>query len=259
MVEIVLKYKYIVIISFIVITVFIFLLGVMNIRYSKTRFVGVYFYPWYSITQHRHWDNTVIDKPVIGYYDSYNESVIKWQLQLIRNAGIDFIIFSWWRPNSFEDNTTKVIVKYLRNYSLKFAIMIEPYINYTDPTPYNRSFWNKTLSYLKANYIDPYSDVYLYLDGKPLVLAFNPIGMKYNPSSDYPDYTIRVTGNDIDNARYQDWDYWPDYINTSNIELRIRKDNMVSIIPKFNDIHFRKPGIRIDQNYTLGLYRKEWD
>jgi hypothetical protein len=259
MVETILKHKYIVIILFIVITVLVLLFKATSIYYSETRLVGVYFYPWYSITQHRHWDNTVLDKPVIGYYDSYNESVIKRQLSLIKNARIDFIVFSWWGPNSFEDNTTKIIVKHLREYGLKFVIMIEPYMNRIGPTPYDKTFWNNTLSYLRTNYIDPYNDIYMKLDDKPLVLAFNPIGIKYNPSSDFPDYTIRITGNDIDNARYQDWDYWPDYINASNVELRIRKDNMVSIIPRFDDTHFRKPGTCIDQNYTLGLYRKEWD
>jgi len=89
-------------------------------------YIGVYFYPWYSVSEDRHWDNTVRDKPYIGYYDSYKE------------AGIDFIVLSWWGPNSFEDNTTRVIVKYLNGYSLKFAIMIEPYLG-QDPNIYNKT------------------------------------------------------------------------------------------------------------------------
>ncbi|RLG82426.1 MAG: hypothetical protein DRO40_07755 [Thermoprotei archaeon] len=225
---------------------------------ADNKVVGVYFYPWYSVTLNRHWSENVIDKPYIGYYDSDNPETITWQLKLISEAGIDLVVFSWWGPNSFEDNTTKVIVKYLNGYGLKFAIMVEPYLG-QEPSLYNKTFWENVLGYIKNNYIDKYREDYFHLNGKPLVLAFNPIGMNYNPSNDFPDYTIRITGNDIDNAGYQDWDYWPDYIDPNSVELRIRKDGYVSIIPRFDDTHFRAPGTCIDQNYTQGLYEKEWE
>jgi len=230
--------------------------------------IGVYFYPWYSITQGKHWRgvDAVIDKPFWGFYDSYNESIIKMQLVLIKHAGIDFIVFSWWGPNSFEDMSIKAIVRHLAEYGLKFAVMIEPYlgskIKPDEPNnPYNKTFWKNVLSYLSENYILPYKDNYLHLYGKPLVLAFNPIGMKYNPSNDFPEYTIRITGNDIDNAHYQDWDYWPDYIDPNNVNLRIRKDGYVSIMPRFDNTHLteKETKICIDQNYTQLLYQKEWE
>lgn len=219
--------------------------------------VGVYLYPWYS-SDGRHWDNTVLDKPYIGYYDSRDPATIEWQLKLIANAGIDFIIISWWGPNSFEDNAAKVIADYVGRHGLKFVIMVEPYLG-NDGSLYNRSFWENVLDYIDSNYIKPYSNSYLYLHGKPLVMAFNPIGMYYNPSNDFPQYTIRITGNDIDNAKYQDWDYWPDYIDVNNVELRIRKDGMVAVIPRYSDIHFRTPGKSIDIDYSQGLYVKEWE
>jgi len=225
---------------------------------TRSKLVGVYFYPWYFISEGRHWDNTVRDTPVIGYYDSNDPDTIRWQLKLIRDAGIDFIVFSWWGPNSYEDNTAKIIVKYLREYGLKFAIMIEPYLG-NDPSMYDKAFWENTLSYLKTNYIEPYSNIYMHLNGKPLVMAYNPIGMRYNPKPDFPEYTIRITGNDIDNARYQDWDYWPDYIDPYNVNLRVRINGYVSIIPRYDDTHFRTPGKCLDQNYTILLYQKEWE
>lgn len=250
-----LKWKIIVAVIMIVV---LFALGYTYYDNANTVYVGVYFYPWYSVSEDRHWDNTVRDKPYIGYYDSYNETVIKWQLELIKEAGIDFIVLSWWGPNSFEDNTTRVIVKSLNGYGLKFAIMIEPYLG-QDPSMYNKTWWSETLAYIKNNYIDKYREDYFFLNGKPLIMAFNPIGMNYNPSNDFPEYTIRITGNDIDNAGYQDWDYWPDYIDPNNIVLKIRKDDYVSIIPRFDDTHFRTPGICLDQNYTENLYVKEWE
>ena len=43
---------------------------------SLSPIVGTIFYPWYSVSGRRHWDNT-IDRPYIGYYDSYNNTVIE--------------------------------------------------------------------------------------------------------------------------------------------------------------------------------------
>ncbi|MEM4562279.1 MAG: hypothetical protein QW123_05335, partial [Desulfurococcaceae archaeon] len=88
--------------------------------------------------------------------------------------------------------------------------------------------------------------------------AFNHIGLSYRPHEDFPEFTIRIVGNDIDNAKYQDWDYWPDYLLLSDIELRVRGDNMVSIIPRYCDIHFRT-GLCLDPDLTQGFYRKQWE
>ncbi|MEM4534820.1 MAG: hypothetical protein QW764_02120 [Desulfurococcaceae archaeon] len=226
--------------------------------------VGVYFYVWYS-SDGRHWDPSVdpawavVEQPVIRFYDSRDESVIKWQLKLIRDAGIDFIVISWWGPGSFEDEAAKAVVKHLREYGLKFAILVEPYLG-NDPSLYNKEFWFSVLNYLKANYISIYDDVYFKLHGKPLVLAFNPIGLSYRPHEDFPEFTIRITGNDIDNAKYQDWDYWPDYLlHSDSVELRVRRDNVVSIIPRYCDTHFRTPGVCLDPDLTQGFYRKQWE
>ncbi|MEM1832601.1 MAG: hypothetical protein QXJ97_13855, partial [Desulfurococcaceae archaeon] len=120
--------------------------------------VGVYFYVWYS-SDGRHWSDSpvtsVIETPVIGFYDSRDESVIKWQLKLIRDAGIDFIVISWWGPGSFEDEAAKIVIKHLREYGLKFAILVEPYLG-NEPALYNRSFWENTTRYIRVNYIEPY-------------------------------------------------------------------------------------------------------
>ncbi|MEM4847011.1 MAG: hypothetical protein QW794_04555, partial [Thermosphaera sp.] len=91
-------------------------LGFTSVDRSVT--VGVYFYVWYS-SDGRHWDPSVdpvwavVEQPVIRFYDSRDESVIKWQLKLIRDAGIDFIVISWWGPGSFEDEAAKAVVKHL--------------------------------------------------------------------------------------------------------------------------------------------------
>ncbi|MEM0001376.1 MAG: hypothetical protein QW211_00580 [Desulfurococcaceae archaeon] len=232
---------------------------------QNEKIIGVYFYPWYS-PDGRHWDPSVdpswavVEQPLIGFYDSRDEQVIRWQLKLIRDAGIDFIAISWWGPGSFEDEAAKIIVRYLREYNLKFAVLIEPYLGSNNSSLYDKGFWESSLRYIMENFIEPYGNAYMYLHGKPLVLAFNPLGLMYRPREDFPEFTIRIVGNDIDNAGYQDWDYWPDYLYRSErVELRIRRDSVVSVVPRFCDTHFRAQGMCIDPDLTHGFYRKQWD
>ena len=226
--------------------------------------VCVYFYVWYS-SDGRHWGApgdpqwSVLDVPVLGYYDSRDVEVIRWQLGLIREAGIDCLFISWWGPGSFEDMAAQRVFGALREYGLRAAILIEPYRG-GDPNLYDRAWWDRVLAYIKENYVDRYPGVYLYLDGKPLILAFNPIGMKYNPSQDYPGYAIRIVGNDIDNAGYQDWDLWPDYDASLTGELRVRRDGYVALAPRFDDEHFRPGGVpAYDPDLSRRWYEKQWE
>ena len=216
----------------------------------------VYYYPWYGGPDHP-WVN-VTDTPVLGYYSSGRLSVISRHLSWLRSLGVDCLIISWWGPGHYTDQVARLIYERLDNYGLKAAIMIEPYLG-QDPSLYNASWWNETLAYLRENYISKYPDAYLRLDGKPLVLAFNPIGMKYNPSQDFPEYTVRIVGNDVDNARYQDWDLWPDYDKELAGELRIRRDGYVALAPRFDDEHFRPGGVPpYDPDLTQGWYQWQW-
>lgn len=60
--------------------------------------VVVYYYVWYDEEQSRHWNDSsvtrVIDVPIWGFYSSMNETVIRRQLELIRDAGIDGLLIS---------------------------------------------------------------------------------------------------------------------------------------------------------------------
>ncbi|BAA79703.1 hypothetical protein APE_0727 [Aeropyrum pernix ovoid virus 1] len=196
--------------------------------------------------------------PVIGLYDSRDVRVIDWQLQRMREAGIDCLFISWWGPGGFEDEAARRVFWRAQLYGLKAAIFVEPYLG-NDPSRYDRAFWEQTLAYIKQNFIDRYPGAYLRLDGKPLVLAFNPIGLAYDPRPDFPGYAIRIVGNDIDSAGYQDWDYWPDYDNALSGELRVRRDGYVVLTPRYRDDHFRSPGLSIDYDLSQGWYERQWE
>ena len=218
-----------------------------------------YFYVWYGSPDHP-WTN-IIDMPLLGYYNSNNTQVMTQQLEWIREAGIDCLIISWWGPGHYTDIVAQKVFQLLSQYGLQGSIMIEPWLGDEDPasntTIYNATWWNNTLHYIQTHYIEEYGHSYLHLDGHPLILAFNPIGMKYRPNTTM--YTIRIVGNDIDNARYQDWDYWPDYDKNLTGKLRIRTDGYVAITPRYDDEHFRPGNVpSYDPNLTKNWYQKQW-
>ena len=230
---------------------------------SSDPLVCTYFYVWYS-SEGRHWGQpgdpywSIIDTPVKGLYESRSIEIQRWQLQHIKQAGINCIFVSWWGPSSFEDEAARKVFWLADEYSLKAAILVEPYLG-EDPSIYDASWWSQTLSYIKENFIDKYPESYLYLDAKPLVLGFNPIGLNYDPRPDFTQYSIRIVGNDIDNAGYQDWDLWPDYDSSLTGELRLRRDGYVALAPRFDDEHFRPGGVPpYDPNLTEGWYEKQW-
>ena len=166
---------------------------------SSPPIVCYYYYPWYGAPDHP-WVN-ITDTPVLGFYFSGYLSVISRHLSWIKQSGADCLIISWWGPGHFTDQVSRIIFQKLGSYGLKAVILVEPYLG-GDPDYYNESFWNSTLNYIDENYIQQYKDEYLYLDGKPLIVAFNPIGMNYDPRPVFKNYTIRIIGNDIDNAKY---------------------------------------------------------
>ncbi len=219
--------------------------------------VCVYYYPWYGAPDHP-WIN-VTDTPVLGFYNSSHLAVIARHLGWLRDLGVDCLFISWWGPGHYTDRVAQKIFELLPEYGLRAAILVEPYQG-GDPSLYNASWWNQTLAYLEENYIKEYPEAYQRLEGKPLVLAFNPIGMKYNPSQDFPGYAIRIVGNDIDNARYQDWDLWPDYDAGLTGELRVRRDGYVALAPRFDDEHFRPGEVpQYDPDLSRGWYKRQWE
>ena len=217
--------------------------------------VCVYFYVWYG--SGGHWQGTV-DRPVIGFYDSGDPGVVEWQLRLIREAGFDCLIISWWGPGDATDRNAMLVFSRLERYGLKAVIMVEPYLG-GDPGLYDGEWWVETVSYIGENYIERYPEAYLRLDGRPLILAFNPIGMAFDPRGVLPNYTIRIVGNDIDNAGYQDWDYWPDYDRGLSGQLRVRRDGYVALAPRYDDEHIRPGGVPpYDPGLEAGWYGRQW-
>ena len=242
--------------------------------------VAVFFYMWYEDgLGGSHWNNTiyglVVDKPVIGYYSSVNESVIRWQLNLIRKAGVNVLFLSWWGPNSYTNRVAKEVFKLLPEYGLKASIMVEPFLGgrVLDAVRYNRVFWSSVLNYIYSNFIERYPESYFKLYGKPLILTFAPVGIVYLPENN--SFTFRVVALGVDLLRKlgfrADWDLWPNYLAPwvkprSSIQLRIRVDGYVAITPRFDNTIACRAGagigcslLLLDPTYSLRAYILEWE
>jgi len=265
---------------FAVITLMLLLIPSMRDFTRGNIIIAVYYYVWYDEgLGNRHWNDTleygfVKDKPVIGFYSSSSEDVIRWQLSLIRDAGIDVLFISWWGPGSYEDKATKKIFSLLGGYGLKAAILVEPFKS-SNPFTYNASFWREILNYIYENYVTPYSNVYFKLNSKPLILSFAPVGLVYLPNDNR--FTFRVVATKVDlikalcPSRPILWDLWPDYLapwtkDRDSVILRVRSNGYVAITPRFDDTHFcivgscRNCSSRLlDPDYSLQAYVKQWE
>jgi len=247
------KYMKLQVLSLVLVLLMSFILNIDQLNSSPV--IAVYFYVWYGNPENSHWNNSiyniVVDKPLIGYYSSIDESTIRWQLNLIKQASIDVLFISWWGPGSYEDKAAKKVFLLLKEYGLKAAIMIEPYLG-NNASLYTKEWWNKVLNYIYVNYVLMHKDVYFYWMEKPLILAFNPIGEVYKPIDSR--FTIRIVGND---NPYIDWDYW-------SYSPRIRYDGYVAILPRYDDYYLylagaRESYTRLDPDYSQRVYENCWN
>jgi hypothetical protein len=86
-----------------------------NPRFPTSKPVLAYYYGWYTKNS---WlggiegpsSLAVADVPSIGLYNSQNISVVDIQINEALSAGINGFIASWWGPNSFTDNTDKILI-----------------------------------------------------------------------------------------------------------------------------------------------------
>jgi hypothetical protein len=137
--------------------------------------------------------------PLTGPYDSGDETVLEYQVMLMKLSGIDGVIVDWYGIEDFWDygmnsDATVKLFKYVKKAGLKFAI------TYEDSTIKNMienkhlsesdaiSHGQKVLQYLQTNWFQ--DDAYLKSNGHPVLFSFgNP---PYFHSS--PDWEKLFTG-----------------------------------------------------------------
>jgi hypothetical protein len=225
--------------------------------------VGLYYYVWYNEGDgSRHWNdepcNTAVDKPILGYYNSRNVTIIKQHLGWFNQLNISFLIISWWGPNSYEDNTTDIIFSTVQqnNYPIEIAIMVEAY---------NRSgvyHFKAIYDYINNTYVAPYESIYMKLNDLPLVCFFNDnINMTRTEANrtairSVTGFSARIIGH----SNYVDWWAWPLAGHDEAPEPKLSKDGYIGILPRYDDTHLpNRTNTIYDVNYTEGLYDMQWN
>jgi hypothetical protein len=155
-----------------------------------------FYYPWYGTPEvsgyWRHWppDGTskITDHPLLGFYDSNNETVIEQHIEWAKEAGIDCFIVSWWGIGSFEDNATSHVKNVCEQNGFKFTIYYE-----------NTSSVNQTVNdivYLLNNYAN--SNAWFRVDNRSVFYVYVRARNNLNPQAWNWHACTDSIGNDTD-------------------------------------------------------------
>ena len=143
---------------------------------SSTHKVLAFYYGWYGNPigpsgEWYHWsgvNQTVIisatDYPLFGAYDSQDLSVIRAQILMAREAGIDGFISSWWGPETFEDHSLSVLLPVAQQ--LNFTVCIY----YETLRPLTASQMVNELTYAVKNYGS--NPAYMKVNGRPVIFIY---------------------------------------------------------------------------------------
>ena len=235
--------------------------------------VGVYLFVWYGNADGTgglgspRWNDTsaatIIDKPIIGFYSSCNVTAVRWQIQKMTEAGIDFVVISWWGPNDYTDLGAKTFLEAdaAEGWPLEFCLLVEPY---DEPMDYNTVY-----NYIETEFLNPFSDHYFNRNEKPLLLFFNPA----DPTNTNI-FEVHVVGDCHLTEPQEDWQVWVgqgvDVFNKSGVDEglyppwvgseteRISSDGMCPVIVRYDDYYVYKAGgrtgyMRLDPDYSEGV------
>jgi len=147
-----------------------------------------FYYPWYGNWGHWPPDGNITGHPLLGFYDSNNESLIKEHINMAKEAGIDGFIVSWWGINSFEDNATLHIKNVCEKNNFTFTIYYE-----------NTSSVNQTVNdivYLLNNYAN--SNAWFRVNNRPVFYVYVRARNNLNPQAWNWHACTDSIGNDTD-------------------------------------------------------------
>lgn len=135
------------------------------------------------------------DYPLLGAYDSNNESVIEQHVEWAKEAGIDCFIVSWWGQGSFEDKALFNISKVCEKESFNFTVYIENTSSYYQKPPsINQTV--EDLTYLLNKYND--SSSWYRIDGRPVIFVYSQARDNLSPQAWNWHACTDSIGNDTD-------------------------------------------------------------
>jgi hypothetical protein len=107
---------------------------------AVTAQVAIFYYAWWGAPKldgaWLHWGQGKYQPPQAigstyyparGPYSSADRTLVRAQMREIAATGIDTIIYSWWGPDSIEDNRLRPIAAEARKAGLRVALHVEPW------------------------------------------------------------------------------------------------------------------------------------
>jgi hypothetical protein len=166
-------------------------------RFPSSKPVFAYYYGWYT---NNSWYGglgqnslAVADTPSIGLYDSQNTSVIDTQINEAMSAGINGFIASWWGPESFTDNTDKILINQASKFS-DFSVTL--YFETEIIQEMNSSYSSEEtqivndVSYIMQNYAS--NEAFTQISGRQVLFFYGvnnwPVHFWANVTSTIHDY-----------------------------------------------------------------------
>ena len=241
-----------------------------------------------------HWNNDpdmtgVVDVPERGYYCSASPEIIEWQLDGLERAGVQTLFISWWgwgdgdldrviegQPDAYMNQGITALLDQLvavtGTHRISVSLIVEPFVKTQagmEPRTVQASQRAMMLDWLWTNYYgnDKYRDVWFQWEGKPLLIAFDPMTLTLPLSATYPiSYTIRNwTGRPKDNETMSEgwhWFFGPPQDPVDGMS----SDGVAFVYPRFDEVPARLMGAAyitwpprsIDPRLTQCAYERQW-
>jgi hypothetical protein len=219
--------------------------------------VGVFCYVWYGALN-SDWSEPkkFVDYPVyplLGNYSSLNSTVIQNQLILMKDAGIDFVVLSWWgfydSYGNFTDNAAKQVFQTAEEMAnstgewslgkLKFAIMVEPFNKTGNSYDYSAIY-----NHVNDDFLAPYSSIYYTYHNEPLICIYDngSLNVSKIPMDDRFDVIL------VGSSDHAQWVYNNIDSDKSNWAPHTTE---ISVTPRFNN--------SIDVDLSQDMYGQQWE
>jgi len=164
--------------------------------------LGIFYYPWYGgkgnkEVPYRHWKDgghkpphtwnsrylpTISESEQVEerLYDSFDQETVNKQMELISQAGINFVVWSWWGNDTFSDHALSRFweSKTSNPSGLKHCIYYEK--EWLDNVPIDEI--KSDIDYIRSRYTGNNrtdNEKYFKLDNKDVVFVYNSTPIKY--------------------------------------------------------------------------------
>ena len=234
---------------------------------------GTFFYVWYEgYGGHSHFNGipptplpstwwNATDVSFMGWYYSNDTQIIKEQFAFMHYAGINFVLISWWNDSETDNSAWWVFQTMnssLKSFGMKLAISIEP-VNESGTYDFQA-----LRNYIYNRYVSPFQDIYMELDGKPL-LTWMQGGTMTNPQANQIAIhnDSRFESRIIGDMSYVDWYWWFPNNERPDQKTPLSSDvdgGQTTIEPRYDDSRLGNGrNTKNDPDYSQGQYQAQWD